>query len=209
MVCDGAALLGVRASWAAMDLREALRAPARLSANPHYYDYVHFLSLGEQGAVALVDGGGQALRRRVVGRLEVIGATRTRAEAWFRDLFDVDPWERSEERTPLEDLVTGVRVETGPFALRCEVVWRVEEDEAPWLLFQHRLAFDTDPLAAGRPSFLDWPPEVLEHPDMREMVESMRKSSEAGRRYYLVGSGVELPQREIVRMGLPRGAFVE
>jgi hypothetical protein len=192
-----------------MDLREALRGPVRLSANPHYYDYVHLLELGEGGAVELVDGGGQALRRRVVGRLEVIGATRTRAEAWFRELFDVDPWKRSDERTPLEDFVTGMRVETGPFALRCEVVWNVEEDESPWLLFQHRLAFDSDPLGAGRPSFLDWPQEVLEHPDMREMVESMRKSSEAGRRYYLVGTGVELPRREIVRMGLLPQALVE
>jgi len=192
-----------------MDLREALRGPVRLSANPHYYDYVHFLSLDEQGLVELVDGGGQALRRRIVGRLEVIGATRTRAEAWFRELLDVDPWSRSDEQTPLEDLVTGVRVETGPFALRCEVVWNVAEDEAPWLLFQHRLAFDSDPLAAGQPSFLDWPQEVLEHPDMQEMLERMRKSSEAGRRYYLVGSGVELPQRELMGMGLPPGAFVE
>ncbi len=195
--------------WVTMDLREALRAPARLSANPHYYDYVHLLVLGEQGAVELVDGGGQALRRKVVGRLEVIGATRTRAEAWFRDLFDVDPYERSDERVALEDFVTGMRVETGPFALRCEVVWRVEEDEAPWLLFQHRLAFDRDPLAAGRPSLLDWPAEVLEHPDMREMVERERKGLEAARRYYLGSAGVELPQREIMRMGLPPQAFVE
>ena len=191
-----------------MDLREAFRGPVRLSANPHYYDYVHLLVLGEQGAVELVDGGGQALRRRVVGRLEVIGATKTRAEAWFRELFDVDPWQRSEERLPLEDLVTGVRVETGPFALRREVVWNVKEDEAPWLLYEHRLAFDVDPLAAGRPSHLDWPQEVLEHPDMREMVERMQKSAEAGRRYYLESTGVELPEREIMRMGLPPAAFV-
>jgi hypothetical protein len=159
--------------------------------------------------VELVDGGGQALRRRIVGRLEVIGATRTRAEAWFRDLFDVDPYERRDERVPLEDLVVGMRVEPGPFALRCEVMWHVAEDAAPWLLFQHRLAFDSDPLVTGRPSMLDWPAEVLEHPDMREMVERERKGSEAARRYYLGSAGVELPQREIMQMGLPPHAFVE
>jgi hypothetical protein len=191
-----------------MDLRQALRAPARFSANPHYYDYVHLLVLGEHGAVELVDGGGQALRRRLVGTLELVGATRKWAEAWFHELFDVDPYERSEERVPLEDFVTGVRVEPGPFALRCEVVWHVEEDEAPWLLFDHRLAFDVDPLAAGRPALSDWPPEVLEHPEMREMVEGMQKSAEAARRYYLGSAGVELPQREIMGMGLPAAAFV-
>jgi hypothetical protein len=110
---------------------------------------------------------------------------------------------------PLPDLTLGVRVEPGPFALRCEVVWRVEEDQAPWLLFDHRLAFDVDPLAAGRPTLPDWPPEALEHPDVRRLLDGMRKSAEAARRYYPGSTGVELPQRELMRMGLPPEAFVE
>ncbi|MCX4241872.1 hypothetical protein [Paraliomyxa miuraensis] len=189
-----------------MDLRQTLRTPGRLSANPHRYDYLHFIEIHDDGTVEMLAGGGQALRRRIIGRLDVLEATDDRARVRFSELLDTDPYERSPERKPLDDLELDVIVELGPFALPCEVVWNVKEHERPWLLFEHRLAFAQDPLAGGQPQLPDWPPEVLEqNPEVRELYDHMFRSAEASRRYYL--GGKELPQRELMAMGLPSRAF--
>ena len=101
-----------------------------------------------------------------------------------------------------------VAIETGPFALRCGVVWNVTEEDWPFLLYDYRLVLSEDPLSAGEKPL---PRELLEHPDLpaetRELFESIKHRAEAMRRYYK--GGVELKHREILGMGLPASAFIE
>lgn len=192
-----------------MDLREALRRPGRLCANPQWYDYVHFIDLRDDGAVTMIAGGGQALRRRIEGTLELLEVDERRARVRFSGLRDADPYARSLETRTIADLELDVVVEPGPFALCREVMWRVEEDERPWLLFEDRLAFAADPLAGGEPQVPDWPPELLDaHPEARALWQSMHAAHESARRYYVVSAGEELPQRAVLALGLPPSALV-
>ena len=188
-----------------VDLRALLQSPCLLSSNPHFYDYIHFVDLREGGVVEMVAGGGQVLRRRIVGRFQVLSATASAAAISFFDLLDTDPYERSPETRKVEDRTIHVEVEAGPFVMPCEVVWNVTEEEAPWLLFQDRLAFSEDPLALGQPGL---PREVLEHPEMKEFFARVIRSQESERRYWQSSAGTELTKREIDRLGLPASAFI-
>lgn len=187
----------------APDLRILFQTPQRMSANPHYYDYIHFIEVNPDQTVRMVDGGGQALHRRLDGRVGVISATETECQLRFFELREVDPYQRRSETKSLDEFLVQVTVEPGPFLLKSELVWNVAEEDHPWLLFEWRLLFSSDPLRAGLPSLLDLPPEVLAHPELCKLVETEQRSREATRRYYLATSGVEIPQKEALRRGLP------
>jgi len=192
-----------------MDLRDIFSGAFHIAANPHYYDYIHFIDRAEDGALEMVDGGGQALRRQINGRVEVIDATASVAELLFCDLFDVDPYGRKPDKKKLEDLRVRVEVEAGPFALRQGVVWHVKEGEEPWLLYQHRLVFSEDPISIGQQQITSIPPEVYDHPEVLPMFENMVQGALARRRYYVSKSSINLLQREIMGMGLPEEAFAK
>jgi hypothetical protein len=189
-----------------MDLRAILEAPCILSANPHFYDYIHFVKFETGSAVEMVAGSGQVLRRRIVGKMRVLSVTASAAEVLFFDLLDTDPYERSPETRAVEDRTIRIEVEAGPFAMPCEVVWNVTEEEAPWLVFQHRLVFSEDPLALGEPEI---PKEILEFPEMKAFFAKSLEMKESQRRYWLPSDGVELPKREMERLGLPQSAFAQ
>ncbi len=188
---------------------ELLRPPLVMSANPHYYDYIHWIRLEADGSVRMVDGGGQALRRELRGKFRVLVDEHGGVEVLFHDLVDVDPYERSSEKRKVDDLRVQVVCEEGPFALPCEVVWHVTDEQAPWLLCTHRLAFSQDPLSAGRPSLPDFPPEYLEHPEIKRLVDSDRVFRERSRRYYLSTACEELPFCKLREKGLPERAFAK
>jgi len=190
-----------------VDLREFFCSSCTLSANPHFYDYVHFFKLGDDGKVEMVEGGGQALRQRIIGRYRVVEVTAGTAVLHFYDLFDTDPYERRPETKPVEDLRIHVEVEEGPFALECGVVWHVTEEEWPFLLFGWRLRLSEDPLRAGFPPL---PRELLEHPDpeAQKFIRDLLRGQEETRRYFLYSAGRELKRREIQALGLPERAFV-
>jgi hypothetical protein len=186
-----------------MDILTLLQPGTMLVANPHRYDYLHDIELVEDGTVRMVDGGCQAIRRRIIGRYEVTAIGPAEATVRFFDLRDVDPYARSEETRDIETFTARVVLEQGPFAYECEVVWNVKPNEEPYVLFQKRLAFDRDPLAAGTPPFPDFPPEALEVPEIRDLVESLKRSSDGARRYYVAEDRVEMPCCEIEKLNLP------
>lgn len=191
-----------------LDLREILKAPLHISANPHFYDYIHWVKLSDDGAVEMIAGSGQALHRRIVGKWRLLDPTPSEATLHFFDLLDTDPYERRPDTAKVDDMAVRVAIEAGPFALRCGVVWNVTEEDWPFLLYDYRLVLSEDPLSAGEKPL---PPELLEHPDLpaetRELFESMKRSAEERRRYYK--DGVELKHREILGMGLPASAIIE
>jgi hypothetical protein len=192
-----------------MDIATILCPGTVLSANPHYYDYIHYIELAQGGTVKMVGGAGQALRREIVGKYRIVTLGPFDAEVYFYELSDVDPYARTTESRPVADFTSRVTLEKGPFVFKCEVVWKVSEDDWPFLLCDHRLVFDDDPLASGQPKWPDFPPEALEVPEIRDLVERNRRSSEAARRYYAPEGRTEMPQHEIKKLGLPPEAFID
>lgn len=186
-----------------MNIATILQPGTILVANPHRYDYVHHIELAENGSVEMVDGGGQALRRQIDGRYEILTIGEAEASVRFYDLRDVDPYGRSKETREVEAFTARVFLEKGPFAYQCEVVWNVKPTEEPYVLFQARLAFDRDPLEVGTNQLPDFPPEALEIPEIQDLVESNKRYREANRRYYATRDRVEMPYREIQNLGLP------
>lgn len=178
-----------------------------MSANPHYYDYIHWIRLESDGTVRMVDGGGQVLRREIRGRFRVLVEESGVVEILFHDLVDVDPYERSAEQRKVDDLRVRVDFEQGPFVFACEVVWKVTDENAPWLLCEYRFALSQDPLAAGRPSLPEFPPEYLEHPEIKRLVEENRAYRERSRRYYVRSACQELPYCKLREKGLPNSVF--
>lgn len=191
-----------------MDIVTLLRPGVFFVANPHRYDYVHNLELKDDGTVEMVDGGCQALRRRINGRYEILPCSATEADVRFYDLLDVDPYERSPETRPVADFTAHVILEEGVWAYECEVVWNVKPNEEPYVLYRARLAFDSDPLAAGSQRWPEFPPEALAIPELRELDESHKRSFEASRRYYVAKDRIEMPLCELQKLELPPSSLI-
>ena len=192
----------------AMDIVTLLRPGFFFVANPHRYDYVHHIELREDGTVEMVDGGCQALRRQINGHYEILPRSGTEADVRFHDLLDVDPYGRSPETRPVAEFTSHVTLEEGVWAYECEVVWNVKPNEEPYVLYRARLAFDSDPLAAGTPPWPEFPPEALAIPELRELDQSHKRSFEASRRYYVAKDRVEMPFYELQKLGLPEGSVI-
>lgn len=191
-----------------MKITTLLQPGAMLVANPHRYDYVHNLELKQDGTVEMVAGACQVLRRRIMGRYEILPHGSTAADVRFYDLRDVDPYGRSPESREVDEFTARVLLEVGVWAYECEVVWHVKPNEEPYVLYRARLAFDADPLSAGLPSWPEFPPEALEVPEIRNLVESHKRSAEASRRYYLARDHVEMPFFELQKLDLPPESII-
>lgn len=187
----------------AMDIRTLLTPETFLVANPYRYDYIHHIDLRKDGTVEMVDGRCQALLRRIVGRYEIVVRNAVNGEVRFHDLQDVDPYERSSETRSIDDFSVEAVVEVGPFAYECETVWHVKPNEEPYVVYPSRLALTFDPLSIGAQPFPEFPPEALEIPELRRLVESHKRSAETSRRYYVTRDRVELPLHEMQKLGLP------
>lgn len=186
-----------------MDIARLLQPGTILIANPERYDYVHNIKLETDGRVEMVDGGGQALRRQIEGRYEITIGNAAEAQIRFYDLLDVDPYKRSQETKVVKPFTTKVVLEKGPFAFECEVVWHVKPDEEPYVVFPGRIAFDDDPLAAGSEPWPEFPPDALEYPEIRNIVETHKRAVAVNRRYYAAHGRVDLTSREMRKLGLP------
>jgi hypothetical protein len=119
-------------------------------ANPHLYDYIHSLKFEADGTLEFVDGAGQMIHLRGHGRYEVRPIEDAKFEVAFTELVQVNPYglERPTrapgERIPanrypkIRDLAPFTVIcnrESGRFAFRQDVIWRVDdEEEWPCLL---------------------------------------------------------------------------
>lgn len=124
-----------------------LNLPIRLSANPHYYDYSHILSMEVGNICAMIDGEGQHVNLLIDGRFSLEMVSDTEAYITFAGLTIQDS--AAEELVAhLPDFTVHVTKESGVFAFHQEVVWRIADpDERPCLLYHTRYAFWPDPLA--------------------------------------------------------------
>lgn len=125
-----------------------LPLPSVLVANPHWYDYLHFLDVKPDGQLKMVDGGGQVINAKVRGQFSMIPLSDTQAEITFTQLANYNPYQKNNPPEPLPDFKTTITKEQGVFLFRQEVIWRIADpDDHPYLMYRTRYVFEVDPLA--------------------------------------------------------------
>lgn len=125
-----------------------LPLPETLNANPHYYDYLCSIELGDDGTVELVYGEGQGVRGLLRGRFSLIAFDATHGQLALTDIARYAPYTKEKEAA-LPPVTIGFTREAGQFALRQEVLWTLDNPDAhPCLLFTVRYVFERDPFDA-------------------------------------------------------------
>jgi len=116
--------------------------PVYLSANPHYYDYLHVLELKADGEIEMLDGAGQFINTLIKGRYEL--------DAQSLRLFDLVEYDAysKEKLLELPAVTHQPKKQAGQFAFQQELPFRIDNpDEQPCLLFHARYIFDFDPIS--------------------------------------------------------------
>ena len=166
---------------------------SRMSANPHFYDYMHFLDFQEDGSVEFVDGAGQAINTVAHGKYQVLSSDQDSVDVLFRQVVEVNPYQEEEKLNDIDDFTIRVTKENGTFPFIQEVVWKIEdEQEHPCLVYPVRYVFETDPLAFGRPNQMHNLYYIIES---RELIESARY-------YYPLSSQKKLTIRQLREQGI-------
>lgn len=170
-----------------------LAVPTLLSANPHFYDYVHHVTLDADGGVEMVDGAGQALNTLAKGRYRIVAQDDAKAELEFLDLVELNPYQEKEKIGDIDTFRICVRKETGVYAFCQEVVWRIpDKTKWPCIMYHTRYICSDDPLAFGRANQAQNLYYIIER---RELVESAKT-------YYAREDRIELTVEELLQKGI-------
>lgn len=130
-----------------------------LEANPHYYDYLHRITI-KGDACKMLDGGGQCMQLKTRGTVQITKKSETTGIMKFHfsptaeypdseDLF-YDPNEPEDPSKKIKEVefTVGFKIETGRFVMREHVVWNQAEETWRILTVSRRYIFAKDPIAA-------------------------------------------------------------
>lgn len=191
---------------------------ATFRANPHLYDYVHQLEFNPDSSIEMVDGAGQVLNTLVKARFALSSAANASYVLHFFDVVEIDPYykvrrfrgldlaafakatahdlpyDEEDVRQRMEPFRIQVIREGGPFLLKSQVIWRINDElDWPYLLYRARYRFNKDPLArfpGTRPHNLYY---QLESPEPDTRV------------YYQLEDERRLTARELPEVGMDAG----
>ncbi len=121
--------------------------PYVLAAHPHYSDYHHVLLFYDNELFEMMEGAGQIINGKAVGKYHITIVNGTLAIVELDDLIEVNVYQRDQKVRDIDPMRLTVVKEKGIFAFRKELRWEKDEDERPCLLYEVRYVFDTDPLA--------------------------------------------------------------
>lgn len=119
-----------------------LQIPAYLSANPHYYDYLHSLEFKAGGDIEICQGAGQLITTLVQGHYKIQDTSNKNVHSFtLYDMAEYDPYS-DEKIADLNSYTIHLIQETGLFAFKQEVVWKIANpDEHPCLLYNVRYLY--------------------------------------------------------------------
>lgn len=162
----------------------------RLSANPHLYDYLHFLHFEPDGSVRMVDGGGQVINTSSCGRYQ-ISQNDGSFDIHFSNLIQTNPFEKDKIIAQIDDFSVSCQKQNGLFAFRQDVVWQIK-DETKWpcLLYRSRYAFSVDPLEFGNTN---------QEGNLYFLLKNLKRQNfrNATRYYYAMCDAQEFPADEL------------
>lgn len=138
-----------------------------LEANPHYYDYLHRITI-QGNNCKMLDGGGQCLQLKTRGTVQitmplVAGETTGSMKFHFpvtaeypdpEDLFyDPNAPKDPSKKIKEVDFTVAFKIESGRFVMREQVVWNQAEETWKILTVSRRYVFAKDPIAAYYEAF--------------------------------------------------------
>lgn len=190
-------------------------AGGTFAANPHLYDYLHFLVFDATGTVEMQDGAGQRLNTLVCGHFSSEQLAPNVFQAHFSEMVELNPYYKMERfrgldfdtyfqavqgdvpyeeqdiRSHPEPFSVQITREDGLFFLRRQVVWKIaDEDDWPYLLYRVRYVFDSDPLEQFEPNRQGGLYYELEPPELDTCI------------YYRREDAQELTARDLHDMGI-------
>lgn len=145
----------------------------RLNANPHYYDYFHYLLFNEDGTVDMGSGAGQAIIVTAQGKYSVSKIYQSSFSIKFYELIETNHYSHNgnigDKIRDIEPFSVIVKIEEGTFAFEQEVIWNIKnEEEHPCYLFTSRYIFDYDPLSFSKEKSQKNPYYLIEEKDFYE-----------------------------------------
>lgn len=123
-----------------------------LEANPHFYDYLHRISLYDNGTCEFVDGGGQCINLAIKGEFYLNYYTDAEYSGYIDFYFDTD--HEKYDHSELSDsdnmnfdkqFKVKFKVEQGPFVMLDEIVWNSTFENRDITVYSRRFVFDADP----------------------------------------------------------------
>ena len=170
-----------------------------IAANPHLYDYAHFLAFKENNEVEFVDGAGQLINIVVKGSYKIISIDNSKVGVEFYNLREVNPYNEGEivgEIKPFKELV---HLETGFFPFHDEYFGKIENEEnTPCLLYRQRYVFEYDPLTFAEKNQRKNLYNVIEDVDNKSLIY-----------YYALPEQEKLSMKKLVDMGITENKFIE
>jgi len=120
-----------------------------LSANPNYYDYLHYLTFDEDGSVNICDGGGQSISFKGEGKYELVFDEDMKSGTLFlRNVYPVN-WLTQEKGKKCDDLEVKFTVEEGEYKLVQGRIWGIRSAfDEEYMIYNKRYVFEFDPIAA-------------------------------------------------------------
>ncbi|MBI4746981.1 MAG: hypothetical protein HY774_00710 [Acidobacteria bacterium] len=163
----------------------------RLSANPHFYDYLHCLDFEPDGLVRMLDGGGQVINTEAHGRYRISQVDDAFFQIHFSELVETNPYADDRILRHLDDFSVTVEKQDGLFAFHQEVVWHIaDKTKWPCLLYPVRYVFNIDPLEFGNSNQEHNLYFILEKKDFRNSTHY----------YYAAEDAQELPADQLEQL---------
>lgn len=107
-----------------------------LRANPQSYDYLHKISLSNDGVCSFVDGGGQCIHLNIEGTYEV-NYNENNKGGFFEFKFNEKEFDKH--------FKVNFEIEENDFIFVDEIVWKSKMEDWPISIYKKRYAFDIDP----------------------------------------------------------------
>lgn len=123
-----------------------------LEANPHFYDYLHRISLYDDGTCEFVDGAGQCVNLAIKGEFYFNYNDDKEDSGYIKFYFDTDRPEGNNDGSSDTDnkdfdkkFQVNFKIQTGPFIMLDEIVWNSTFDNRSVSIYSKRFVFDADP----------------------------------------------------------------
>lgn len=132
----------------------------RLSANPNFYDYLHYMALNEDGTFKMCDGGGQSINFAANGKWRIEythgdinnddSGESDGGELYLTEIYQANVYGGEETTKRWDDIIVKFKIETGIYKLIDGRVWGLSSAlDEHYLIYTKRYVFEFDPIAAS------------------------------------------------------------
>lgn len=123
-----------------------------LEANPQFYDYLHRISLYDDGSCEFADGGGQCINLAIKGEF-YLNYSNDMEDSGYIDFYFDTKYEEcdhselsdSDDKQFDKQFKVNFKVRQGPFIMLDEIVWNSTFEDRNISIYTRRFVFDANP----------------------------------------------------------------